>query len=350
MPNPRIAPTRTLGARINSERGFTLIELLVTTVVTLVVLGGTMQVFNDALEANESILLMTDTNQNLRAGTNMMTRDLIQAGRGIPTGGIPIPSGAGVNAIRRPSPPTKSYTFPAILVLSAVTTGDALGPSSNGVATDMITLLYTDTTLALDSAPLASITSDGLRATVPNAISINAAGTAVTAGDLILFSNALGNAIQQVTRVEGQRMYFDPGDSLQLNQRTASEGTIMELKDSATTFPATTATRLIMVTYYLDTTTNPARPSLVRRINNRTGRPVAVVVENLQITYDLVDGVTNPSNVAAPAASSSNQVRKVNLFIGARSANRDSHQRTFFRNDLSTQVSLRSLSFMDRYQ
>ena len=68
------------------------------------------------------------------------------------------------------------------------------------------------------------------------------------------------------------------------------------------------------------------------------------------MSFDLVDGANNPTNQPAPAVDEANQIRKVNLFIGARSANEDSHLRTFFRNNLSTQVSLRSLAFMDRYQ
>ena len=56
-------------------------SLLVTTTITLIILGGTMQVFHDALKTNDAMVLMTDTNQNLRAGTNMMTRDLIQTGQ-----------------------------------------------------------------------------------------------------------------------------------------------------------------------------------------------------------------------------------------------------------------------------
>ena len=145
-------------------------------------------------------------------------------------------------------------------MLPAITSGDGLGPTTNGVASDMITVLYADPILLLDAAPLSAIASDGSDATVPNSIPINVVGSAVAAGDLILFSNALGNAIQQVTRVQGQQLFFAAGDSMNFNQRTAPGGTILQLKDTDTTYPLTTATRIIMVTYYLDTKTNPVRP------------------------------------------------------------------------------------------
>ena len=65
----------------------------------------------------------------------------------------------------------------------------------------------------------------------------------------------------------------------------------------------------------------------------------------------LVDGVTNPTNVATPPVSNSaNQIRKVNLFVSARSVDRDPQTRQFFRNSMATDVGLRSLSFVDRYR
>ena len=76
----------------------------------------------------------------------------------------------------------------------------------------------------------------------------------------------------------------------------------------------------------------------------------------------MVDGVTNPSNVrmvaadlttggaCAPSPCSPNQIRKVNVFLAGRSAQRFSVTERFFRNTLSTQVSLRSLALVDRYR
>jgi hypothetical protein len=76
----------------------------------------------------------------------------------------------------------------------------------------------------------------------------------------------------------------------------------------------------------------------------------------------MVDGATNPSNVrmvavdlttagaCAPQPCSPNQVRKMNVFIAGRSTERFSATREFFRNTLTTQVSLRSLALVDRYK
>jgi hypothetical protein len=186
------------------------------------------------------------------------------------------------------------------------------------------------------------------------------------------------SALVQITRIVNQQVFFDAGDSLGLNQTAAADGTAGELRNTAPvdTTPAagccvsTTATRIRLITYYLDVTTDPRRPRLVRRMNNghptdfdnALGTIVAFDIEDLQITYDIVDGVTNPSNVrmndadldgtgaCAPDPCSPNQIHKVNILLAGRSRIPMRGTQQFFRNRLVTQVSLRSLSFVDRYQ
>ena len=98
--------------------------------------------------------------------------------------------------------------------------------------------------------------------------------------------------------------------------------------------------------------------------DNSDGTAVAFDIEGLQITYDLADGVTNPSNVrmddadlaaTGPARCRSepcypNQIRKVNIMLSARSRLPRRGTQQFFRNRLVTQVSLRSLAFVDQYR
>ena len=84
-----------------------------------------------------------DASLNLRAGINLLIRDLMATGRGIPTGGLPIPTGANSIDLNRPSPPGLNYNFDSYsnTVLNAVTTGAGLGPTINNQATDMVTVL-----------------------------------------------------------------------------------------------------------------------------------------------------------------------------------------------------------------
>jgi hypothetical protein len=89
----------------------------------------------------------------------------------------------------------------------------------------------------------------------------------------------------------------------------------------------------------------------MRREGFKTARLVAQGVENLQMTYDIVDGTVNPTNqVDAVSPYSPSQIRKVNLFLGRRSETRSLQTGRVARSSVATQVALRSMSFMDRYR
>jgi hypothetical protein len=187
-----------------------------------------------------------------------------------------------------------------------------------------------------------------------------ASGIAINVGDLILFSNSLGNAVLTVTGVAGQVLTFGPGDAFDLNGRTDPTGTIAQLENGgascggkASCFTLTTAARIWMVSYYLDNVSSPPFVRLIRQVNFNTPTPVGETLENLQFTYNFVDGVTNPSNQpSVPAGNSESQIRSVDVYLAARSSY-DVHKgslMSFARSNLMTQVSLRSMAYVNRYQ
>ena len=368
----------------NKQAGFTMIEFMIAMAISLLALGATMVAFKDATTTNQSVTLKSDISDNLRAGMNLIEQDLILAAEGIPTGGIPIPYtpgppnclGSGGAPINRPNL-TGGLTFPVCnVVLNAVEPGSQLGPpitspdATPGVNTDMITILYADNTLALNArminepavganpgCPNGSITNNGQTVTFDSTcILFSPIGVQLNVGDLIMFSNAKGNAIQEVTAVSGQVLTFSGGDGLNLNGRTDPQGTMKQLENTNGsgnpngTFPPTTATRIWMITYYLDNVTDPLHVRLIRRVNWNAGQPVGETIENLQFKYNFIDGVTNPSGQQSiPAGLSESQIRAVDVILGARSTNPWSKNNTYLRNNLMTQVSLRSMAFVNRY-
>lgn len=374
------------------ENGFTLVEFIVAMGITLVILGTTVAVFRDAMKSNTNVSMRADMTDNLRAGMNLIQQDLIQTGTGIPTGGIPIPNTPNASSscnigqpVNRPVL-TGTATFPVCnFVLPAINPGSTLGPkitspdASSGVNTDILTVLYADNSLALDQDPITrpaagpipacngSISATGDSVTFDSAcVNLSAAGIQLRVGDLIMFSNVKGNALQTVTDLSGQTLKFAKGDAFNLNQRPDTQGTIKQLQnstcDTATppvctplgTYPPTTATRIWMISYYLDNVADPAHVRLVRRINFNPGQPVGETLENLQFTFNYVDGVTNPANQPSiPAGLSENQIRSVNLYLGARSttpAQMNNGPNKFLRNSFQTQVSLRSMAYVNRYK
>ena len=119
-----------------------------------------------------------------------------------------------------------------------------------------------------------------------------------------------------------------------------------------------------MITYYVDNTTTPGTPRLTRQLNHGgcplcparfNPQALAGVVEDLDLTYDLYDGVTNPVAVTslpytlAGVTYTEGMIRKVNLHIGVRSETMSKPNNDYVRNHVSTSVNLRSLSAVDRY-
>lgn len=353
--------------------GFSLIELMVSMTIMLIIVGGALTTFQSAVTLSDSATQIADANQNLRAGTNQLVRDVMQAGRIIGPEGIPVPSGAGAGPINRPGPPPPAaaltFTLAAgstTLNLPDITTGSVLGPVVNGTATDIITLLTVDPfTVPLETPPDGSVD--------PNEGTIDPAGAFVTlppgslwlrgdaangtppikVGDLVLFKNVLGSAVQTVTRMDTSAIYFDSGDWFNFNQRSAPAGTVSQISGGGWT--ATTLFRLLMITYYVDTQSTTG-PRLMRQVNHvLPPQALAGVVEDLRFTYDVVDGVTNPTErpslpfTIGGVTFTSNQIRKVNIDVGVRSETRSRRSGDYIRNRLSTSVDVRSLASVNRY-
>ena len=382
----------------NKIAGFTLVELMIAMAVTLIILGVAVNTFRDALQSNNAVSQSADMTDNLRAGLNLLELDLQQAGEGIPQSGIPIPytsNGSSTNPCGTTAPPnrpilTGTATFPQCnAVMPSVEPGQAMGPlitapdavagnPSNPLSyTDEITVLYADNTATLDGQPInkpatttpvaspacsGTLTLTGNTLTVTfdvTCINLATVGTPLQPGDLIMFTNTLGSAILTATAVSGQSLTFSPGDAFNLNGRTDPSGTIKQLETSSACggspacFPPTTATRITMVSYYLDNISSPPYIRLIRQVNFNAPTPVGETLENLQFTYNFVDGATNPSNQPnIPNGNSESQIRSVNVFLGARSSynQRQGNRLQYARNNLSTQISLRSMAYVNKYQ
>ena len=394
--------------RANRQRGFTLIELLLAMAITTIILGATMLAMSDAIKATESAQQITDLNNGLRTAMDLMVRDLLQVGQGLPGGrSILLPTGAGSLTMQLPGPIGSDYYYDGASFcppratdpdtvceeIAAVVPGPERGPVvvDGQAATDMITTLAADS--SFDTVTLRTFASDGRSvsvalpgATAPNHpsghnISDNpdVGGDNIRAGDLIMLTKGAASALVQVSSVSGQTINFAASDSLRLNQASTISGTAGDLQNNApvdtcspaaTCFVTTVATRVRMISYYLDVDTDPQHPRLVRRINNGVwndfdnafGTVVAFDIEGLTFSYDLADGVNNPSNVrmndadldgsgrCSPSPCYPSQIRKINISLAGRSRMVRRGTRQYFRNRLSTQVSLRSLAFVDRYR
>jgi hypothetical protein len=282
-----------------------------------------------------------------------------------------------------------------------VTTGYHLGPTINGSTTDMVTVLTVDEFMptlmtvnaGVPTTSQALIPLDAAQLTLPAASSWLVGDATndtppIAVGDLILFKNSHGMAIQTVTSTDATHIYFglsNTNDWFHFNQRGASlAGTIYCIKavDACATlpvpaavtgaaFPATALFKVLMITYYVDNVTAPSTPRLTRVINHCPAsdltagctsfpafapQALAGVVEDLDLTYDLVDTTSDSvtGQTALPVTVNgltytSNMIKTVNVHVGVRSESLSKPTQDYVRNHISTAVAVRSLSSVDRY-
>lgn len=363
---------RPVRSTLASAAGYSLAEFMVSMGILTVVMGATMGGLADIMKGNDAVLQMTGMNTSLRAGIDLIERDLLQVGSGLPPGHtVSIPNGAGSARIRIPGPPgTSTQTAAGDLVIPAVIPGSGIGPTVNGVATDVLTVLMADNTF-LNQALSAVGSSYVDIAAGPN---ISTGADRVSTGQLMLIMKGSFTTLVEVTNVNtsSRRLTFANGDSLNLNQSGAAAGNLAGLNAAApaNSAAATSISRVRMITYYIDATIDAKHPRLVRRINNgdpllfdnTLGTAVALDIENLQFQYDISNGTNNPGGVemsaadlgvagaCAPAACAATQIRKVNVLVTGKSSNAVNQNMRVFRNTLQSQVSLRGMAFVDEYR
>jgi prepilin-type N-terminal cleavage/methylation domain-containing protein len=374
------------------QRGFSLVELMVATAILITVISVAINALMQAQQVSQAVAYEANVQENLRAGMHFLVEDLVQAGEGIPQGGIEIPYTA-TSAINRPGTAT---IFPnAYTTLPAMTPGWELGSLATsldpktgavltGVNTDIINILYADNILVdtagnylysypvvqpAPSAPVCAgaIDPTGLSVTLaPGCFTMPGTVNPITTGNLIMFHNQNGTALEYVTSVAGQVINFAAGDPAGLNQSGKAFGTVANLGPGGV-FPPTTITRVWMITYYIDVT-SPQYPRLVRQVNYpgyppaapvNPPQPIADVIENLGFSYDIIDSTDPVGTYPAGAGNAPTpilpdtpaQIRAVNVFLAGRSERTYSSGSTvnYLRNNLSTQVSIRSLSFTNQF-
>jgi prepilin-type N-terminal cleavage/methylation domain-containing protein len=384
------------------ENGFSLIEMMVAMFILIAVVAACTGAIIQAQHVSEGVALEANIQENLRAGMHFLVRDLTQAGEGIPAAGISVPnSAAGVSAIPRPGlavpgifedssvPPITYTTLPPVIpgsqLGSLVTTANpATGAIlTGGFNTDVITILYADNTLVssagappplLTAAPVTSVApavpvcagvidpAGAFVTLAPACFTLPGGPTPIAVGNLIMFHNINGTALEYVTGVTATQILFAPGDPAGLNGTALPKGTVANLAVAVT---PTTISRVWMVTYYLDVVTNPAKPQLIRQVNYPgfpAGAPanppqaVAEVIENLTFSYDIVNstvplvsyGLNGPGDAPTPIAPDTPFLfRAVNVSLGGRSEYPYTMTQPpqYLRNSMSTQISIRSLSF-----
>src|ERR1700692_572679 len=80
-----------------SHRGFTLLELMVASTIGLVVMTAMIQLFRMGMNATFIVTQRAETQQNLRAAIELMTKDISMAGARLSSGGLQLTKGGSTS-------------------------------------------------------------------------------------------------------------------------------------------------------------------------------------------------------------------------------------------------------------
>jgi type II secretory pathway pseudopilin PulG len=342
-----------------SEDGFSLVELLISAILLTVLMAAIVMAVRMSQTVHNTTQQSLELQQNVRASISMISRELLNAGSGLPylsqingNPAIAVPAAAKLGPLGAPvGGASVNFVTPRNQTGQSVTKDGEGGTLATPIQTDILTFLggQGEARFVLQTVPGPSA---GYGSTV---YLENAAGFSV--GNVLLFTNGFQVSLGVVTALlPGGGLVFNNGDSLALNP-TASAGTPNPNAAAALQFPGgppPQALPMASISYFIDSATDPAHPSLKRLANNAGGVAAAVSVmddiENLQVTY-LVDqdaNATTPDVVLdAPTTAELTLVRGLTLSVTGRSKVRmedaafpDRHTRltmnqtVFFRNNI----------------
>jgi len=389
-----------------SVRGFTLLEMMVSLALGLLVVGTAVKIFSQALDVTWVVSQRAEMQQDLRAASGLMMKDIGLAGAGPQlTGGTGISLPSAVSPVigcdqTGKCPPTGAINYPCSSLVGPCTRtlypiipGFARGitPPNSPQVTDVVTVVYSDPVLALSCyavsfpAPAGSAKNPVTFTAPPNPPpsscilppglaypqGLNNTVVGLQPGDVLLFTQGTLEAVAEVSAVAGPNgppapgtqytVTFLNGDALGLNQDgVANDLSGLELGAN------TTAERIYVTSYYLRNLPDPTgfgtgTPTLMRQVNGQAEAPVAEGVVNLQFTYDTYDSAGNLLNNVGDAGYSASGggafslIRKINVIHmttrsemrGAKSSLRAKNGFQTF--DFQTSISARNMSYQNRY-
>jgi len=384
-----------------AQRGFSLLELLVASAIGLVVMAAMTSLFKTGMDAVFTVSQRAETQQNMRAAIELMTKDISLAGGGLPSGGLQLVSGGAVSNIACNQAGTcyvPGGTYPASAsgapnFMYPIEPGFGNGVQANapitaapGLANSSFTTAYCDYNFPLTNF---SFTSNfpGTPSFTVNTIAAPIAGLptnilapgGLQVGDLLLFTvsapgntkaggnnaNAGTSLVQTATAVgeitglpNNATIFFSPGDALNFNQSggaiTNNLATVAAAINVVGAQPPSVC-RLEVVSYFLQVPVAGGglvqTPRLMRQVNGLNAVPVADNIINLQVTYDVINSATgavdaNQQNPIA-AGDSPALIQKVNIWIMGQSLTTKGNKAQSMY--LVTSVSTRDMSFCNSY-
>lgn len=369
-----------------SACGFSLLELMISAVIGMVMIAAAAGVYGRALKASVVTSQKAELQQDFRAASNILQRDISMAGagalgqQGLSNGAVGLPVSATLPVYPCSGLTTCNYisgapvAYPRVLgapYLYSIIPGPSLGITINAAAgpTDIITVNSADPNLSLNCYngtldATATIATFQLPAVLPGTCvlptgivtpqALNDAFVGLRAGDMILFgTNAVGVVTGAVTtcaptggNVACYTVNFAGTDPGHINQPAVAVGSLKPYASA----PLPSGVRLLSITYYLDISpSDGVTPRLMRLQSGQLPAPVAENVAFLKFTYDVNNnGVVSANQATLPAGTTPAMITKVNIaHMSMRS--QDNVYGGYQGLDLQTSISTRNLSMQQEY-
>jgi hypothetical protein len=360
-----------------SATGFTLIEMMISFALAMIVLASTVQLFKSGVDASTLISQRAEMQANARAAVNLISKDLSMAGAGLPPGGIQLPTGGAAGAARygcdqlgtcyvpNHQYPGGNYMYGILPGPNNGVQNGALIPATSQSA-DSVTVAYLDYGFPLNQYTCVVTSTSTITLTppvpapVPPLPAINDPGVGLKLGDLVMVVGGnIATIVGEVTNVTPNTVTFGNADPLNMNNTGGDPiiGNLGYVFNRSVAPPAgqgnCTATRMEVVTYFVQVPANGQSPRLMRQVNGLTPVPVADDIIGVTVSYDLFNDTTGTNNVEqrdplSLAGVTPNQIRKVNLAVRAQSLAQDGAKMQSMQ--LATSISARNMSFKNRYQ
>jgi hypothetical protein len=386
------------------EGGFSLMEMMIAIALGTAVLGAAVQIYIQGVSATWTVTQRAEMQQDFRAASNILTKDLSLAGAGLGNGvSIALPSGTtpvyGCDQTSTCYINGTSVKYPlnsGTPYLYGLLPGYNVGPTlvtAQG-PTDAVTVVYTDNSFYLNCytatatavgvitfGPATTPLTAGLPPAFPpagclptgvtTAPAVNDPVVGLVPGDLVMMTLNGATVIGEVTAgtiTTGTNAVgttyavpFANGDVLHMNQTTGTNYFNTEPKNATGTSPV----RVLVITYYLDSSVSPAR--LMRQISGHTPMPVAENVVYMKFSYDLFNSNTDlPAvNCSNPGAASDGcntagasagltpvsitKINILNMAIDSSQVGFSNSQASYQRLDLQTSVAARNLTYTNNY-
>ena len=372
-----------------TQRGFSLLELIIAASLGVMIILAMTSLFRAGMNATFAVTQRAETQQNMRAAIELMTKDLSMAGAGLPSGGLQLAAGtatkvacnqAGTCYVPGDTYPnsgsgTINYMYGILPGFANGVQNGTIIASAPAAVNDSITSIYCDYNFPLSNFSFTfPSTTAATVAVINGAVTPNniLAPGGLNVGDLMLFivstpgngTGAGGTSPSQTAAVVAEitgipsntAITFAAGDALNFNQTGANSlaNVITNLGPALGGGNTVTACRLNAVTYFLQV---PAAggtvqtPRLMRQVNGLNAVPVADNIINMQFSYDVIDSVagTMSANQSNPIAAglSPALIQKVNMWVMGQGLIQSGNKAQSMY--LASSVSARNMSFCNSY-